>query len=213
MPAAKADICDTPARKPDFAAVFGTWAEDHADFLHTLRQKMAQNGSGGKKLAENALWDMIADSWSSDWGAARTRLGDAAHDLYMRQKPENIPLGSIGLAMDAGQLDQSEKRYRAALAQFTVINEELRLHAELSHLLEILSTVEESQDMSAAAQKLNNRFKAADQKAAPEQPVRKGFRAYVDFVFRRRRVIAAAAETAGTALPKTTTGTAPTAKF
>lgn len=206
--------CDTTARKLDFAAFFGTWAEDNADFLAALHHKMTQNGYGHKKLTENTLWDMIADAWSPDWGAARAHLGDAAHDLYERRKPENIPLGSIGLALDAGELDQSEKRYREALAQFTVINEGLRQDAKLARLLEILSTVEESQAVTVATQKLNNSFKVADKKPAREKPVKKGFRAYVDLVFgRRQTAIAPAIETAEAIVPKTATGTTPTAHF
>jgi hypothetical protein len=175
---------------------------------------MAQNGYGVKKLPENTLWDMIADTWSTDWARARAHLGDAANDLYERQKPENIPLGAIGLALDAGELDQSEKRYREALADFTVINEALRQDEKLSRLLEILCTVEESQTITATAQKLNNSFKVAEKKPAKERPAKKGLRAYVDMVFGRRQTATApAVETAEAVIPKTATGTTPTANI
>jgi hypothetical protein len=212
--AATSDTSDITARKFDFAAFFGAWADDNADFLSALHHKMAQNGYGVKKLPENTLWDMIADTWSTDWARARTHLGDAANDLYERQKPENIPLGAIGLALDAGELDQSEKRYREALADFTVINEALRQDEKLSRLLEILCTVEESQTITATAQKLNNSFKVAEKKPAKEKPVKKGLRAYVDMVFGRRQTATApAVETAETVIPKTATGTTPTANI
>jgi len=198
-----------PTRQPDFTAALGVWAEEHAAFLQiTLRRKSALN-----KTDENALWEIIADSWSADWGTARSRLGEAAQDLFERQKPENIPLGSIGLALDAGALGQSEERYRTALAHFTTINEELRQHAQLSRLLEILTAVDESQALTAATQKLNNRFKVAEKKPAREKPVKKGFRAYVDLLFGRRTAPVPAPETAEAAVAKTAPDTTPAARL
>ena len=212
--AAAPNTSDMTARKIDFAAFFGVWADENADFLTALNHKMTQKGFGQKSLSENTVWDAIADTWSPDWAKARSHLGDAANDLYERQKPENIPLGSIGLALDAGALDQSEKRYRDALAEFTVINEELRQDEKLSRLLEIICTVEESQTVTAATQKLHNSFKVADKKPAKEKPVKKGLRAYVDLVFGRRQTATApTVETAEAIVPKTATGSTPTANL
>lgn len=187
---AAASEAHAPARQPDFIAVLGNWAVEHADFLTALTHKMTQSGHPAKKLTENTVWDLIADTWSPDWAQAKTQLGIAANDLFERQKPENIPLGAIGLALDAGELDQSEKRYRDALADFTVINEALRQDTQLSRLLEticeIAETVEASQAVTAKTQKLHNSFKVADKAATKEKPTKKGFRAYVDLVFGRK---------------------------
>lgn len=214
VPATAQSTSDMTARKIDFAAFFGVWADDNADFLTALQHKMSQKGFGQKTLPENTVWDIIADTWSPDWAKARAHLGNAANDLFERQKPENIPLGSIGLALDAGELDQSEKRYRDALAEFTVINEALRQDEQLSRLLQVICTVEESQAVTAATQKLHSSFKVADKKAAKEKPVKKGFRAYVDLVFGRRQTTTApAVETAEAVVPKTVTGTTPTANL
>ena len=107
---AAASEAHAPARQPDFAAVLGDWAVENADFLTALTHKMTQSGHPVKKLTENTVWDLIADTWSPDWAQAKTQLGAAANDLFERQKPENVPLGAIGFALDAGEMDKSEKR-------------------------------------------------------------------------------------------------------
>lgn len=187
---ADAPKAPAPARQQDFVAILGDWAVENADFLTALTHKINQGGTQAKKLSENAAWNMIADTWSPDWAQAKTQLGVAANDLFERQKPENVPLGAVGLALDAGEMDKSEKRYRDALADFTVINEELRQNLHLSRLLEticeIADTVEASQDVTAKTQKLNNSFKVAEKTPAREKPAKKGFRAYVDLVFGRK---------------------------
>jgi hypothetical protein len=188
--AAATEASDAPARPMALSAILGTWGAENADFLAALEHKMGQTK---KTITEAALWDMIADTWSADWGKARAHLGDAANDLFERQKPENVPLGSIGMALDAGELGKSEKRYREALAVFTVINEELRQDENLSRLMtaicDVQNTVDESLAISKQTQKLNNSFKVADKKKPRAKAEKKGLRAYVDIIFGRKPAV------------------------
>jgi len=185
--AAATDKSDAPARPMVLSAILGTWGEANTDFIAALEHKMGQTS---KTITEAALWDMIADTWSADWGKARAQLGDAATDLFERQKPENIPLGSIGMALDAGALGESEKRYSEALAIFTIINEELRQDENLSKLMAVIcdvqTTLNESSAISKQTQKLNNSFKVADKKKTRATAEKKGLRAYVDIIFGRK---------------------------
>jgi len=115
-------------------------------------------------LPENHLWDMIASMYSSDWTNAKATLNAAERQINHLKLPENRPLGLIGAAMHSDETVAAERQLEKALADFTILNEDLRAQVELNHLLMALvthqATIHSSADISTQLSKVSAEFGA-----------------------------------------------------
>lgn len=117
-----------------------------------------------KPQHENHLWDMIASMYSSDWTNAKATLGAAERQINYLRLPENKPLGLIGAAMHSDETVAAERQLQKALADFTIVNEDLRAQVELNHLLMALvshqQTLHGSEALSSQVAKVSAEFGA-----------------------------------------------------
>lgn len=115
-------------------------------------------------LPENHLWDMIASMYSSDWTNAKATVNAAERQVTHLNLPENRPLGLIGAAMHSDETVAAERQLQKALADFTILNEDLRAQVELNHLLMALvthqATIHSSADISTQLSKVSAEFGA-----------------------------------------------------
>jgi|AntRauTorcE11897_2_1112592.scaffolds.fasta_scaffold01918_2 DNA repair ATPase RecN len=75
---------------------------------------------------ERKLWENIAGTMSEDWAKAHARVQDAAAELEKYTDPTHKPLGLIGATLDSVFVEDAQKRYQKALAQFENIDESLQ---------------------------------------------------------------------------------------
>lgn len=117
------------------------------------------------ELTESEIWEMLVSDQSESWREASRILQEREADLENRLSPDNIPLGLIGAALDAGALDASRSMHTQALASFTVINETLRqqpgLQGAMKSLLRIRDRLQLSQQLTRQAIRLTQQFAAA----------------------------------------------------
>lgn len=145
-------------------------------------------------LTEEQLWEAIAGACSPKWQTARKRLQTAETAWEEMQKPDNAPLGAIGLALDGDELDKRREDYTISLSEFTIINEGLRQRQDLRTLLSVLLVQKRMVDQSAAqtaatwraTANLESMFSLSNEfdKAAGRQPrIRRQFSAYARRIF------------------------------
>lgn len=115
-------------------------------------------------LNEHHLWDMIASMYSSDWTNAKATLNAAERQVNHLKLPENRPLGLIGAAMHSDETVAADRQLQKALADFTILNEDLRAQVELNHLLMALvthqKTLHGSESLSTLASRVSAEFGA-----------------------------------------------------
>lgn len=129
-------------------------AEENEDLLSVISAKIEETGA---MMDESDLWALVATSRSPQWQDAKSNLDECRLDLEDRLSDDNIPLGPIGLAFDAGALDNSRDAFTMALSQYTIIDEELRQRRDLqrtfSQLTMLQKQLKSSYDLSRKALK------------------------------------------------------------
>lgn len=144
---------------------------DPADKTFKKIEKAMRETNGD--LSESDIWEMLAEAKSPDWGRARETLRACEDDLEDRLSPDNVPLGLIGAALDAGALDHARMLHTEALANFTIVNETLRqqpgMQAALRTLLRLRNGAQASQQLTRQALRLTSQFMAVNGFAA-QQP-------------------------------------------
>jgi hypothetical protein len=121
-------------------------------------------------LSDAHLWQAIAAEASTAWQQAKADLSRADADLCRIESDEEIPLGSIGNALDGEETAHIREAQRERLAQFVLIDETLRTDEGLQQKLDDLrahwSMIETSLDMSREMREMTREL----EKVAPPAP-------------------------------------------
>jgi hypothetical protein len=141
---------------------FRRWAEDNRALLVCITQAKRNHR---RVMSDAEFWDVIAEATSDEWGQAKSKLNARDKELQERLHPDNVPLGLIGMGLDGGSLDKTERAHSNALVEFTVINEHLYQQPELRALLkaavQIQRMAEHSLYLSQQTHKLTLDFASA----------------------------------------------------
>lgn len=100
-------------------------------------------------LTEEQLWDVIAAASSPQWKQARMELDGAEACWADLNKPDNMPLGSIGEALDSDMTTSVKKDVTVKLSEFKIYDEGLRQREDLKKLLGVLLVLQRMVDRSA----------------------------------------------------------------
>lgn len=121
------------------------WARTHPRVMHHLQDALRMADA---PFTEKQLWNLIASTYSPEWSQANARLQHAEQKLATLRSPENTPLGLIGAALDGVTITSTKDEQISALAEFTVIDETLRLDDDLQKLLKELVAQQQRLEVS-----------------------------------------------------------------
>lgn len=157
-------------------AELGDWAESNRSMISRLSSAISHKPS----MPEEAVWGLIASEYSPEWARAKSQLKSAEHEVHLLSLPENVSLGLIGSALDSHVTNNAHNQHAIALAAFTIVDESLRQHDQLSTLLsaakEHQRTIAESLELSRNAATMTAAFSKIagfDIDVAPESPAAK----------------------------------------
>ena len=74
----------------------------------------------------DTLWEEIATGLSEDWQLSKEKLEAAKRAFENKMTPENKPLGTIGMSLESGEMNDLEDAYNEALIEFNTIDQTLR---------------------------------------------------------------------------------------
>ena len=105
-------------------------------------------------LGDEHLWQVLARTASPAWAAADAMLQTARLSINRLNRDENRPLGAIGRALAASEINAAEAALALAQSRFTIIDERLRAMRGLQMLLNDVKrrygTLERSQEATEA---------------------------------------------------------------
>lgn len=144
------------------------WAQQNQSLLQRLEDMLLHKKD---QAQEESLWNIIAEACSSEWVKARKSLDRSDAALKDALSDENIPLGSIGYALDGGDTIRLMNSHSEALAHFALVEENLRRQPETSELMKAvtkaLRIIAQSEHASRLAEIANKKFSKALKTAKP----------------------------------------------
>ena len=159
-------------------AELGDWAESNRSMISRLSSAISHK----PHMPEEAVWGLIASEFSPEWARAKSQLKSAEHEVHLLSLPENVSLGLIGSALDSHVTNSAYNQHAIALAVFTIVDEGLRQHDQLSSLMSAAKahqrTIKQSLELSRAAATATAAFSKIavagfDIDVAPESPAAK----------------------------------------
>jgi hypothetical protein len=133
---------------------FSPWMAQHSHIVDRLEAMVAKEF---RTLQEAKIWPIIAEGCSAEWRRAREMLIVAEKKLAHKMSDDEIPLGGIGFALDAGDMDRVQAEHSLALAAFTGVDEDLREQKEPKALLKMVRERQKTLQKSAQASRLAGR--------------------------------------------------------
>ena len=85
--------------------------------------------------SEKSVWEMLAPSVNVSWVGAHSELISAERQLHVLETDEK-PLGSIGMALEGGRVRAAQDGYNNALAEFVLLDEDMRTKQEVRQTLD-----------------------------------------------------------------------------
>lgn len=100
-----------------------------------INELLAAMGDKAFGATDADIWEMLAERFSPEWRESRDALLRAQKELDERLNDDNVPLGLIGMALDGGETTQYNDAYSTAIANFTMVNENLRQKTDMQQLM------------------------------------------------------------------------------
>ncbi len=148
-------------------------------FIKEIKEKCTTTAP---QKIETTAWDVIAQNNSPDWVSAKTALHRAENTLHTLNKPENRPLGLIGCALAAEEINSAIDMHDQALTHFIIVDEALRQREDLQLLLlaltENIRMMNESILVSRETEALADKFATVSIASPPQKGLMQAFGAF-----------------------------------
>lgn len=148
-------------------ASLGECTAENKGFVQVAEDFMSRQS---KALSRDDLFEAVAQHYFPEWREARGNLALAQKNL----DKHDLPLGSIGMALDGGVMTGLEDKVMQALVDFTMINERLHqdkgVKAAIDMLHHIQTTLRSSAQVTLSALTATKQFEVvAPAPNAPKQ--------------------------------------------